>query len=82
MRSLRSSCDGMTRSASPLWTAAWPAGLVLGIAAEWLARSSQTLPEAGADLAVGWTLIGCGLLAWLRRPQSRVGLLTALTGFA
>jgi signal transduction histidine kinase len=81
MRSLRWSCDGMTRSASPLWTAAWPAGLVLGIAAEWLARSSRSLPEAGADLAVGWTLIGCGLLAWSRRPQSRVGLLLTLTGF-
>jgi signal transduction histidine kinase len=31
---------------------------------------------------VGWALIGCGLLGWARRPQSRVGPLLALTGFA
>jgi signal transduction histidine kinase len=35
-----------------------------------------------ADLAVGWTLIGCGLVCWSRRPQSRVGALLALAGFA
>jgi len=37
---------------------------------------------AGADLAVGWTLIGCGLIDSSRRPGSRIGLLLALTGFA
>jgi signal transduction histidine kinase len=72
----------MTALGPRLRASAWLAGLVLGLGAEWLARSSQSLPEAGADLAVGWTLIGCGLLAWSRRPQSRVGLLVALTGFA
>ena len=78
----RWSRDGMTAPGPPLRAAAWLAGLVLGLGAEWLARSSQSLPEAGADLAVGWTLIACGLLAWSRRPQSRIGLLVALTGFA
>jgi signal transduction histidine kinase len=82
MRWLRWSRDGVTAHGRRLLAAAWLAGLVLGLGAEWLARSSQPLPEAGADLAVGWTLIGCGLLAWSRRPQSRIGLLVALTGFA
>jgi signal transduction histidine kinase len=82
MRWLRSSGDGMTAPGPRLRAAAWLAGLVVGLGAEWLARSSQSLPEAGADLAVGWTLIACGLLVWSRRPQSRVGLLVALTGFA
>src|SRR5215470_17424333 len=82
MRWLRSSGDGMSAPGPRLRAAAWLAGLVVGLGAEWLARSSQSLPEAGADLAVGWTLIACGLLAWSRRPQSRVGLLLALTGFA
>jgi hypothetical protein len=82
MRWLRSSRDRMAAPGPRLRTAAWLAGLVLGLGAEWLARSSQSLPEAGADLAVGWALIACGLLAWSRRPQSRVGLLVALTGFA
>jgi len=82
MRWLRSSGDGMTAPGPRLRAAAWLGGLVVGLGAEWLARSSQSLPEAGADLAVGWTLIACGVLAWSRRPQSRVGLLVALTGFA
>jgi signal transduction histidine kinase len=72
----------MTAPGPRLRAAAWLAGLALGLGAEWLARSSQSLPEAGADLAVGWALIGCGLLAWFRHPQSRIGLLVALTGFA
>jgi signal transduction histidine kinase len=62
--------------------AAWPAGLVAGLGAEWLARSGQSLAAAVADLAVGWALIGCGLVCWSRRPQSRVGALLALAGFA
>jgi len=82
MRWLHSSRNGMTAPGPRFRAAAWLAGLVLGLGAEWLARSSQSLPEAGADLAVGWTLITCGLLAWTRRPQSRIGLLIGLTGFA
>jgi signal transduction histidine kinase len=60
----------------------WPAGIALGVGAEWIARSEQDLAEAGADLAVGWVFIACGLIGWSRRPQSRVGLLLAFTGFA
>lgn len=82
MRWLRWSRDRVRGSAPGLRKAAWPAGLVFGLVAEWLARSGQSLPAAGADLAVGWALIACGLLGWSRRPQSRVGPLLALTGFA
>jgi signal transduction histidine kinase len=31
---------------------------------------------------VGWSFVGTGLYAWLRRPQSRFGLLMVLVGFA
>lgn len=73
----------MTGSAPRLRKAALPAALIVGLGAEWLARSGQNLAAAAvADLAVGWTLIGCGLLSWARRPQSRVGPLLTLTGFA
>jgi signal transduction histidine kinase len=82
MRFPRWSREAMTGSAPCLRRAAWPAGLVAGMGAEWLARSGQSLTAAVADLAVGWTLIGCGLLGWARRPQSRIGPLLALTGFA
>jgi signal transduction histidine kinase len=34
------------------------------------------------DLLAGWTIIGCGLAAWARRPQSRSGLLLTAAGFA
>ncbi len=33
------------------------------------------------DLVTGWTLIGAGLVAWQRRPESRVGILLLATGF-
>jgi signal transduction histidine kinase len=82
MRSPRSSPDLPTGWPVRLWKTTWPAGLVLGLGAEWLTRSGQSLAAAGADLAVGWTLIGCGLLIWYRRPHSGVGPLLALTGFA
>jgi signal transduction histidine kinase len=59
-----------------------PAGLALGIAAELVSYSSAELDRAAADLLVGWVLIGCGLLAWERRGDSRVGPLLAATGVA
>jgi signal transduction histidine kinase len=46
----------------------------------WFAGSS-TLASV-ALLAAGWALIGCGLAFWLRRPESRFGLLQAAAGFA
>jgi signal transduction histidine kinase len=82
MRFLRWSRDGLTGSATRLRLAGWLAGLVFGLGAEWLARSGQSLAAAAVDLAVGWTLIGCGLVGWSRRPQSGVGPLLALAGFA
>ena len=82
MRLLRWWREATSGSAPRLRKAAWLAGLVLGLAAEGLARPGQGLAAAGADLAVGWALIGCGLVGWSRRPQSRVGPLLALTGFA
>jgi signal transduction histidine kinase len=60
----------------------WPAGAALGIAAEWVyfdwSEPSDWLP----DLAVGWTLIACGLVAWSHRPTGRSGALMVATGFA
>jgi signal transduction histidine kinase len=34
------------------------------------------------DLLTGWTMIGCGLAGWSRRPQSRSGVLLTAAGFA
>src|SRR5436190_15119658 len=82
MRFLRSSRDALSREVPGRQLAAALAGLVLGLGAEWMARSKQSPLTAGVDLAVGWTLIACGLIAWTRRPKSRVGPLIAITGFA
>jgi len=60
----------------------WPAGILLGLVAEWLALPGQSLAQAGGDLAAGLALIVCGLAAWSGRPESRVGALLTLTGFA
>lgn len=82
MRFLHSSRDGLSRLVPGRQLAAALAGLVLGLGAEWMARSRQSPLTAGVDLAVGSTLIACGLIAWTRRPTSRVGPLIAITGFA
>jgi hypothetical protein len=61
--------------------ALWPAGLILGIAAEWGAWTDNP-GLAALDLAVGFLLIGLGLVAWQRRGLSAVGPLMAASGFA
>ena len=62
--------------------ALWPTGILLGLVAEWLALPGQSLFQAGGDLVTGLALIVCGLAAWSSRPESRVGALLTLTGFA
>src|SRR5262249_53010620 len=60
----------------------WPAAGAVGIAAEW---SLYGWSDRGAwlpDLLTGWTLIGCGLIGWSRRPASGSGVLMTATGFA
>jgi signal transduction histidine kinase len=37
---------------------------------------------ASLGLVIGWGFIGAGLFAWSRRPDNRVGMLMAATGFA
>jgi signal transduction histidine kinase len=57
------------------------AGVAFGVAAEWVGiawiEPGQWIP----DLAVGWTFIGCGLIAAWKRPESRIGWLMVATGF-
>jgi hypothetical protein len=60
----------------------WPAGVAIGIGAEAASFGWSQPDEWLPDLAVGWTLIACGLIAWSRRPKSRSGALMATTGFA
>jgi signal transduction histidine kinase len=60
---------------------AWLAGIMLGLAAEWVGFGWDDPRQWVPDLAVGWTLIGCGLIAWARRPESRTGPLMAATGY-
>ena len=40
-----------------------------------------TLP-APVHVAIGWSFVAAGLVAWTRRPENRLGLLTTLTGIA
>ena len=63
------------------WLLCWPTGVAVGIAAEWL--YGWAVPGGWeADLLTGWSLIGCGLAGWARRPQSRSGALLVAAGFA
>jgi signal transduction histidine kinase len=58
------------------------AGIALGLTAEWVGFGWGDPRHWIPDLAVGWTFIGCGLIGWARRPESRAGPLMAATGFA
>jgi signal transduction histidine kinase len=57
-------------------------GVALGLTAEWVGFGWADLRHWIPDLAVGWSLIGCGLVAWRRRAESRAGPLLAATGLA
>jgi signal transduction histidine kinase len=57
------------------------AGVALGLTAEWVGFGWDDPRHWIPDLAVGWSLIGCGLIGWARRPESRTGPLMAATGF-
>jgi hypothetical protein len=59
----------------------WLAGVALGLTAEWVGFGWDDPRRWIPDLAVGWSLIGCGLVAWEQRPESRTGPLMAATGF-
>ena len=62
------------------------AGLAAGYGAAWLAgnRSAQPGQTAGVPfcLLVGWSFIGCGLIAWRQRPGNRLGPVMIFIGFA
>ena len=57
-----------------------PVGVAVGLGAEWVSWDGDETALAVADLLVGWTLVGCGLVAWDRRPSSRVGALMLAAG--
>jgi signal transduction histidine kinase len=75
----------MTSLGRALWALA-AAGIVLGLAVLALLLTNEQIEAPGAwgagALAVGWGFIGVGLFAWARRPDNRVGMLMAATGFA
>ncbi len=60
----------------------WPVGVAVGLSAEWVGFGWGDPRHWIPDLAVGWTFIGCGLVAWVRRPESRTGPLMAAIGLA
>src|SRR5215831_7000603 len=57
--------------------ALWPVGLAFGVAAEWVSRPQFMV----LDAATGSALLFLGLVAWSRRPASRVGAIMAAAGF-
>jgi signal transduction histidine kinase len=59
-----------------------PGAVGLAVAAEWYSYREEDLELALADGVVGLVLVTCGVIAWERRSESRVGPLMALAGFA
>ena len=71
----------MMRGRSPTLVLA-AVGIGFGVVGEWASYDSSLGPAlTAADFGVGTVLIGCGAIAWIRRPESRVGALMSLAGF-
>ena len=58
----------------------WPGGVALGLVAEGAGFGWDDPGHWLPDLAVGWTFLACGLLAWSGRPESHAGPLMVATG--
>jgi signal transduction histidine kinase len=75
----------MTGLRRALWALA-AAGVLLGLGVMAVVLSSDMIQTRGVwaagTLLAGWGFIGVGLYAWGRRPDNRVGMLMAATGFA
>ena len=79
----------MTRPPAPVLVLV-PALVLLGISAEWVLYgpdaprigSRDDLSLALMDLLTGWTVAATGLVAWARRPASRIGPLLVASGAA
>ena len=54
--------------------------VAVGLAAEVLSRSAAAPIDLALDLITGWGIGLSGLIAWRRRPESRVGPLLVLSG--
>jgi signal transduction histidine kinase len=61
-----------------------PAGVALGILALQAQIDNLGSPttRALATVAVGWSYLAAGLVAWSRRPANRLGMLMVAVGFA
>jgi signal transduction histidine kinase len=55
--------------------------VALAVAAEWISYQAGDLALVVADAVVGLVLVTCGVVAWGRRGESRVGPLMVLAGY-
>jgi signal transduction histidine kinase len=55
--------------------------VAMAFVAEWVSYEAQELPLVVADGVVGLVLVTCGVVAWQRRGESRVGPLMVLSGY-
>ena len=65
----------------PLRVTLWATvAVAVGLAAEWASDGFREPERWVPDLLTGWVVVGCGLVAWYRRPNRQVGLLLTATG--
>ncbi len=56
--------------------------VVVGLLAEWLYLHGRQQVPGLVDLATGWAIGGCGVIAWAAIPRSRLGPLLVLASAA
>ena len=59
------------------------AGVAFGLYGYHLLRNDlhSSVPNAVASIVVAWTFLFAGIVAWARRPESRVGILMTFVAF-
>ena len=69
----------MTRARIVLAVAALAAGIAVALAVA--NEATESRPDAVLGIAIGWSFVASGLVAWARRPENAIGRLMVLAGF-
>jgi PAS domain S-box-containing protein len=72
----------VNRTRALLGLAGFAAGIALVAITVHSAHADTPVAQAILGLLIVWSFVGCGLLAWARRPENRIGPIMVAVGFS
>ena len=72
----------MNRTRALLGLAGFAAGIAVVAITVHSAHADTPVAQAILGLLIVWSFVGCGLLAWARRPENRIGPIMVAVGFS